>query len=78
MDAETVETDAGTVEEEINHAEDSIGDIEGDLHEEHQTIVEQLDNIMAKGRTGNEIMFKKVAKSFRRFKEIESMKQSSI
>ena len=71
MDAETVETYAGTDEEEINHAEDSIGDIEADLHE-------HLDNIMVKGRTGNDIMFKKVAKWFRRFKQIQSMKQSSI
>ena len=78
MVSDAAETDAGTVEEEINPVEDSIGDIEGDLHEEHQAIVEQLDNIMVKGRTGNDIMFKKVAKWFRRFKQIESMKQSSI
>ena len=39
MDAERKETDVGTVEE-INDAEDSISDIEGDLSEEHQAIVE--------------------------------------
>ena len=39
MDAERKETDVGTVEE-INDAEDSINDIDGDLSEEHQVVVE--------------------------------------
>ena len=39
MDAERKETDVGTVEE-INDAEDSISDIDGDLSEEHQVVVE--------------------------------------
>ena len=42
MDAETVERDVGTVEEEINNAGDSTGDTEGDLSEELLAIVEQL------------------------------------
>ena len=42
MNSETVETDAGTVKEEINNAEDSICDTEGDLSEEHWPIVEHL------------------------------------
>ena len=41
VDAETVETDVGAVEE-IDHAEDSIGDNEGNLRE-YQAIVEQLN-----------------------------------
>ena len=41
MDAETVETDVGAVEE-IDHAEDSIGDNEDNLRE-YQAIVEQLN-----------------------------------
>ena len=40
--AETAETDVGSVEEEMNDAEDSISDTEGDFSEEHRTIVEQL------------------------------------
>ena len=62
MDAETVETDVGTVEEEINDAEDNIGDTEGDLSEQHRAIVEQLKKIIVEGRTGDDIMFKKVDK----------------
>ena len=62
VDAETVETDVGTVEEEINDAEDSIGDTEGDLSEEHRAIVEQLKKIIVEGKTGDDIMFKKVGK----------------
>ena len=38
-EAETVETYAGTVAEEMNDAEDRIGDTEGDLSEEHRKIV---------------------------------------
>ena len=41
VDAETVETDVGAVEE-IDHAEDSIGDNEGNLRQ-YQAIVEQLN-----------------------------------
>ena len=41
VDAETVETDVGAVEE-IDHAEDSIGDNEDNLRE-YQAIVEQLN-----------------------------------
>ena len=33
MEAETVETDVGTVEEETNEAEDSISNTKGDLSE---------------------------------------------
>ena len=63
VDAETVETDVGTVEEEKkNDAEDSIGDTEGDLSEEHQAIVEHLKKIMVERRTGIGVMFKKVDK----------------
>ena len=36
IDAETKETDVGTVEEETNDAKDSIGDSERNLSEEHQ------------------------------------------
>ena len=46
----------------MNDVEDTIGDTEGDLSEEHWTIVEQLKEIMVEGRTGNGIMFKKVNK----------------
>ena len=62
MDAETVEIDVGAAEDEIHDAEDSMGDTEGDLSEEHQVIVEQLKKIMVEGRTGDDIMFKKVDK----------------
>ena len=51
VDAETVVIEAGTVEEQINDAED-------------QVIVEQLKKIMVRGRTCNGIMFKKVTESF--------------
>ena len=40
----------------------SIGVTEGDLSAERQVIVEQLKKIMVEGRTGNDIMFKKVNK----------------
>ena len=40
----------------------SIGVTEGDLSAEPQVIVEQLKKIMVEGRTGNDIMFKKVNK----------------
>ena len=62
VEAETVETDAGRVEEEMNDAENCIGDTEGDLSEEHLTTVEQLKEIMVEGRAGDGIMFKKVDK----------------
>ena len=62
VDSETVETDIGTVEEEINDVEDGIGDTERDLREEHQVIVEQFKKIVLEGRTGDDIMFKKVDK----------------
>ena len=45
-EAETVETDVGTVEEEINEVE-------------YQTIVEKLKETMAETRSGDNIMFKK-------------------
>ena len=57
-----VETDIGTVEEEINDVEDGIGDTERDLREEHQVIVEQFKKIVLEGRTGDDIIFKKVDK----------------
>ena len=41
----------------------SIGVTEGDLSEERQVIVEQLKKIMVEGRTGGDIMFKKVDKN---------------
>ena len=63
----TVETDLGAVEEEMNNFEDSIGDTEVDLSEEHPPIVEQLKEIMVEERIGDEIIFKKVDKKvFRR------------
>ena len=55
-----MEIDAGTGEEEINDAEDSIGDIEDDMNKKPGLIVEQLKAIMREGRTCNGIMFKKV------------------
>ena len=42
VEVETIETDVGTFEEEMNYAEDSIGDTEGDLSEENWAIVKQL------------------------------------
>ena len=62
VEPETVETDAGIGEEEMNDPEDSIGGTEGDLSEDHQIIVEQLKKIMVEGRTSDGIMFKKVDK----------------
>ena len=62
MDVETVGTDFGTVQEEINVLEDSISDTEEDFSEEPQSIVEQLKKLMVHGRTGDGIMFKKVDK----------------
>ena len=60
VEAETVKINAGAGEEEINDAEDSIGDIEGDMNEEHRMIVEQLKEILRDGRTCDGIMFKNV------------------
>ena len=40
----------------------SIGVTEGDLSAEPQVIVEQLKKILVEGRTGDDIMFKKVDK----------------
>ena len=62
VEAETVETDVGIVEEEMNDAENSIGDTEGYLSEEQQAIVEQLKETKVEGTTVNGIMFKKVDK----------------
>ena len=62
MEQLTVETDVATAAEEMNDEQDSIGDTEGDLGEEHRTIVEQLNEIMMEGKTGDGIMFKKVGK----------------
>ena len=70
------ETDAGTVEKEINDAEDSIGDTEGDLSEEHRMIFEQLNKIMEKQVMA--LCLRKWTERFRRFKQIKSMKRSSI
>ena len=46
-EAETVETDVGTVEEEINDVE-------------YQTIVQKLKETMTQRRTSDDIMFKKM------------------
>ena len=73
VDADTVEIDVRTVQEEIHDTDDSSSDPEVDLSEEHQMIVEQLKKIMLEGRTGDGIMFKKVDKKW-----TESMKQSRI
>ena len=62
-----MDIDAGTGEEEINHAEDSIGDTEGDMNEKHRLIAEQLKEIMREGRTFNGTMFKKVDKKVLKF-----------
>ena len=80
VEAETVEM----LREEMNDAEDSIGDTEGDLSKEHWTIVEQLKKIMVEGRTCNDIMFKKVDKKVlkvqtgRVSKAIKYLKSKSI
>ena len=63
----TVEIDAGTGEEEINDAEDSIGDTDGDMNEKHRLIVEQLKETMREGRTCYGIMFKNVDKKVLKF-----------
>ena len=70
MEAETVETNIGAVEDEINDAGDGLGDTEADLSEEHHAIVKQLKKIMVEETTGDAIMCKKV--------EIELLKRSSI
>ena len=41
VEAETIETNVGTVEEKINDAKDSIGDNEGDLSEKHCGKIEE-------------------------------------
>ena len=63
MDVKTLETGVGRVEAEINDAEDSVGDTEGNLSNEHQMIVEQLKKIVVEGRTSDDIMSKKVGKN---------------
>ena len=73
VDADKVEIDVRTVQEEIHDTDDSSSDPEVDLSEEHQMIVEQLKKIMLEGRTGDGIMLKKVDKKW-----TESMKQSRI
>ena len=70
VEAETVETNIGAVEDEINDAGDGFGDTEADLSEEHHAIVKQLKKIMVEETTGDAIMCKKV--------EIELLKRSSI
>ena len=67
VEAETVETNVGTVEEEINGSEDSIGDTEEDVNEEQRTIVEQLNEIMEEDKTGDAIMIKKVNEKVLKF-----------
>ena len=62
VQAETVETNAGAVEEEICEVESSVDDNGGDMNEEHRMIVEQIKEIMKEGKTSNGIMFKKVNK----------------
>ena len=62
-----MEIDAGTGEEEIVDAEDSIGDTDGDMNEKHRLSVEQLKEIMREGRTCDGIMFKKVDKKVLKF-----------
>ena len=59
VQAETVETNAGAVEEEICEVESCLD--EADMNEEHRMIVEQIKEIMKEGRTSNG-MFKKVNK----------------
>ena len=84
MEAETLETDIGTVEEEMNDAEDSIHDTKGGLSEEHRTIVEQLKKIMMEGETSESVMFNKVNKeglkiqTNRRNEVIKYLKSESI
>lgn len=84
VEAEIVDINAGKGEEEINDAEDSIGDIEGDMNEEHRMIVEQLKEIMREGRTCDGIMFKKVDKKILKVQTdgvneaIKHMKSKSI
>ena len=63
MDTETLKTNVRAFEPEINDAEDSIADTEGDLSGEHQMIVEQLEKIMVEERTSSGIIFKKVNKN---------------
>ena len=60
MQAETVETNAGAVEEEICEVESCLD--EADMNEEHRMIAEQIKEIIKEGRTSNGIMFKKVNK----------------
>ena len=67
VEAETVETNVGTVEEEINGSEDSIGDTKEDVNEEQRTIVEQLNEIMEEDKTGDAIMIKKVNEKVLKF-----------
>ena len=77
-DAETVKTDVGLVEAEINDAEDSIGDTEGHLSEENQAIVKKLKKIMVKRTTSDGIMFKKVGKKVQTDRVNEAIKYLKI
>ena len=63
VDVETLEANVARVEAEINDAEDSVGDTEGNLSNEHQIIVKQLKKIAVEGRTRDGIMSKKVGKN---------------
>lgn len=62
MESQTVKPDIATAEEEMNDAEGSISDIEGDVNKEHRATLEELKKIMSEGRTSDDITFKKLNK----------------
>ena len=62
MEIEPVESLVGTVEEELVDEEDCFGNTEGNLHEETKMIVKRLKKIIAKRKTSEGIMLKKVGR----------------
>ena len=62
-EVESVAEEIVNVEEVNNKVIDSVDDTRHNLNDEHQNIVERLNEIMLEGKTIDSIMFKKVDKN---------------
>ena len=62
-EVESVAEEIVNVEEVNNKVIDSVDDTRHNLNDEHQNIVERLNEIMLEGKTSDSIMFKKVDKN---------------
>ena len=75
---ESVTEEIVNIEEVNNNVIDSVDDIRYNLNDEHQKIVERLNEIILERKTSDGIMFQKVKKRDSRFKQIELMMRLSI